>query len=69
MEGVLVMEQFHVVRKELTASAIPGFFLVFSGVIEDQVIPASHWSILIILPSHGSELLLLASLLILASHW
>jgi len=36
VEGVLVMEQFHVVRKELTASAIPGFFLVFSGVIEDQ---------------------------------
>ena len=45
MESVLVMEQFHVVRKELTPNAIPGFFLVFSGVIEDQVILASHWSI------------------------
>lgn len=36
VEGVLIMEQFHVVRKELTASAIPSFFLVFSGVLEDQ---------------------------------
>jgi len=36
VEGVLIMEQFYVVRKELTASAIPSFFLVFSGVLEDQ---------------------------------
>ena len=37
IESVLVMEQVQVVRKEVAASAIPGFFLVFSGVTEDQV--------------------------------
>ena len=38
VESVLVMEQFNILRKDWSAgSAVPTFFIIFSGDIDEQV--------------------------------